>query len=576
MVRKYYEVVRKHLEERGLWSRTVAKFPPATIMSAIRRILGILDEHYVDPELLDWGSLFESLHEFPTVDAFIKYLQRERLIPYSREERISEVADEIERELTELIEEAKDVAPDVLRRIREKLSHVLGEADELAKLRGEVDRLKREVREKREKIKEYSEKLREAEEKVEALRAEVEKLRHEVETARKLPPRIPVSPWAELRSRIEYWIRSQVPRVYRIDWLRERPKVARISYHREVEEELLGKIRELGGEVVGKREVRPPMRVIEVDFSKAKSLPRPPPPEWEYMLLWSKFSAALTAAGLRPEDFRDRFEEVYKIVETLPLDEKQRNIEALARDIIKEKIKPPPPPKPPVTAEEIRKIVAEEVAKVRAVPVAVPEVKTVEMTDPVTGIPYVAPHPDIIPILMSVFPFPREYFLASPRAQSLEYRWSPLHVMIEEALRRPDVLIPRGVLMSYPWILDFLRKLLEALRVNVERFPPDLLTAPSPKYLDAYNYLRERLLEEVRDYWREIIGEPTPPRGSVVYADAVKEAAFDLNRLALAVERGEMSLEEALREFEPRKAEIARKVVEEAAKYKRRYLRGAM
>jgi len=85
----------------------------------------------------------------------------------------------------------------------------------------------------------------------------------------------PVRPSPEFRARVEEYLR-RIPRVYRIDWLRDRPFVARISFHRESRDELLRALREIGARVVREIPVRPPMMVIEANFRGAK-IPKKPP-----------------------------------------------------------------------------------------------------------------------------------------------------------------------------------------------------------------------------------------------------------------------------------------------------------
>ena len=155
------------------------------------------------------------------------------------------------------------------------------------------------------------------------------------------PPRYPATgelPLEEARARIEHFIKSRVPRVYRIDWTDLR---ARVSYHRGVEEELRRAVEELGGRVERVVEARPPLRIMYVDFSGARAPPIPLPPEVERWVLWSKFAAILMAYGVRPEEYREDFERVLEAYEGRPFEEKQRAVEELARAIR-------PPPRPPV------------------------------------------------------------------------------------------------------------------------------------------------------------------------------------------------------------------------------------
>jgi hypothetical protein len=80
-VNKYFERIEKHLKEKGVWEKTIAKFLPQAIRYAIEKILDRLDEYDMDYELLDWGVLFESLRDFPSVSAFMKHLEETHEIP---------------------------------------------------------------------------------------------------------------------------------------------------------------------------------------------------------------------------------------------------------------------------------------------------------------------------------------------------------------------------------------------------------------------------------------------------------------------------------------------------------------
>ena len=170
------------------------------------------------------------------------------------------------------------------------------------------------------------------------------------------PPRAPL-PLEELRARTEHWLR-RIPRIYRIDWLRREPYVARISMHREAYGEVVRRVREWGGEVRREVPTRPPMRVVEVDFSGASPPPIPLTPEMERWVLWSKFSAVLTASGIRPEEHRVEFEDILERFADRPLEEKQRAVEELARKIVAA-FRPPPAPAavlPPELSERLEEI----------------------------------------------------------------------------------------------------------------------------------------------------------------------------------------------------------------------------
>lgn len=70
-----YQNVWAYLSKLGTWDRTVAKFPPATIRSAVRQILER------DPsDSLDLSVEFEHLREYDTIESFIGWLEFEKKI----------------------------------------------------------------------------------------------------------------------------------------------------------------------------------------------------------------------------------------------------------------------------------------------------------------------------------------------------------------------------------------------------------------------------------------------------------------------------------------------------------------
>jgi hypothetical protein len=164
------------------------------------------------------------------------------------------------------------------------------------------------------------------------------------------PPRYPRArelPLAEARFRIERYIRERVARAYRFDW---RDLRARISYHRDVEGDLRRVVGELEGRVERVVEARPPLKVMDVDFSDAVVPAVYIPAEFERLILWSKFSSILRARGVDPRAYEDDFNALFEALRDRPLEEKQRRIEELA-----EEVAPPPPrvPPPPVIPREL-------------------------------------------------------------------------------------------------------------------------------------------------------------------------------------------------------------------------------
>jgi hypothetical protein len=291
----------------------------------------------------------------------------------------------------------------------------------------------------------------------------------------------------EARDRIEAYIKARVPRAYRFDW---RDLKARISYHRDAETELRKVIGELGGEIVSVREARPPLRIMEADFSKARVPPAPISEELERMILWSKFSAIMTALGGKPEDHVEDFEATLEALKGRPFEEKQRRIEELARTFA-------PPALPPVIIpEEIRKAVREEVRKAisEAIPVpavpapAVPPMpwKLVpgllrtgiipppippEVTirtcvfphpeehrfhEPTCGEMFVGPTDATIFYLERMLPFPGVYYIWCPKHKKEYFGYPDLDVMIESTIehRMVDPIV-------WPWLEELMKKLRE-------------------------------------------------------------------------------------------------------------------
>jgi hypothetical protein len=70
-----YQNVWVHLSKLGTWDRTVAKFPPATIRSAVRQIL-----EREPSDSLDLSVEFEHLREYDTIESFIEWLETEKKI----------------------------------------------------------------------------------------------------------------------------------------------------------------------------------------------------------------------------------------------------------------------------------------------------------------------------------------------------------------------------------------------------------------------------------------------------------------------------------------------------------------
>jgi hypothetical protein len=143
-IEKYYERIRKHLEEKGVWEETIRKFPPQAIRNIIRRILERLDEYDMDYELIDWAVLFEGLRDFDNAEAFIKDLEAKNEIPKSKIDYTQELLAQYEKELHDLgyrivsakayerylLEKDKEIE---IRRLRNKIRELEARIRELTK-----------------------------------------------------------------------------------------------------------------------------------------------------------------------------------------------------------------------------------------------------------------------------------------------------------------------------------------------------------------------------------------------------------------------------------------------------------
>lgn len=177
----YYSIVVKHLKDVGTWEATRRKFPPKAIEAAVKKILERLIQHGINPEFFDWGSTFERLRDYDTVEAFIRALTEDRIIPPSFEEEMEASAEAIERQLDELLEEAAKADISILRRIRDRISSLLEEEEEISKLKIELVKLKEKAEKEKELREEYARKITLLQNKISSLKEQIRKLREEVE-----------------------------------------------------------------------------------------------------------------------------------------------------------------------------------------------------------------------------------------------------------------------------------------------------------------------------------------------------------------------------------------------------------
>ena len=178
-VEHYYQLVKRHLERKRIWPRVALK--SQVIRRAIRRILEIIPED-VDPEELDWGSLFEKIEKFENADDFVNELIERRQIPVKPEVMLERRYSELERELTEIEMTARGLI-DYLRErgIDEGVEKAIEELEERAKKAIETERELITSRAEREKL----------ERMVKRMERELKRLRRE---AARRPPAPPEKP----------------------------------------------------------------------------------------------------------------------------------------------------------------------------------------------------------------------------------------------------------------------------------------------------------------------------------------------------------------------------------------------
>jgi len=239
-------------------------------------------------------------------------------------------------------------------------------------LEEQVEGLKRELEEAPPEYRaEIEEALREAEEELRAKRRELEEARRRAKAPRPRParprpapppppkppkppaaPTIPATPRspeeeAEIKKRIEYHVRSRVPVWY--VWWRTGRFIA--TFHLPVEnvDELKEAVRDLGGKIVRETTWRN-WAWVTVDFTGAPIPPPVPaavppavPEETQRALLWSTFSAIVSAAGGRPEEYREEFETILEATKGAPFEARMARVTEEARRIAT-RIAPPAPP----------------------------------------------------------------------------------------------------------------------------------------------------------------------------------------------------------------------------------------
>ena len=189
------------------------------------------------------------------------------------------------------------------------------------------------------------------------------------------------------------------------------------------------------------------------------------------------------------------------------------------------------------------------------------EPRVTRMVDEATGMVYVAPHPEILPILKAVIAIPHdEYYLSSPRAQVWVWGQMPLYQLVEVVLRDPR-LMSHTVLAEMPWIYDFLRQLRDRLLENV-RLGWDEYARVEPRgYREALQALLSYTRLVVARVYRAAGREPPPP-DSALYSHIYWHLWRLYDRLAYEVYTGELTLDDARRLLEREVERLARMALE--------------
>ena len=198
-IKEYYERVKRILKETRKWDYVVSKFPEGelAVYRAVTIILERLAEVGVDPQTFDWKAAFVKLEDYDSIDSFIEALEEEGVLPTptitelgaSEEAFIAREASRLEGQIMSLIEEAKDVRPEILKRVRERIAEALGQVEDIDRLYLEVSRLKEEARRERAKAREYKAKTQELEKELRKLYEEISALRQQLEEAKKAQKR---------------------------------------------------------------------------------------------------------------------------------------------------------------------------------------------------------------------------------------------------------------------------------------------------------------------------------------------------------------------------------------------------
>ena len=188
---EYYRLVKRHLESKRIWERTIKRFPERelAVYRLVQKILERLDEWNIDPMEFDWEAEFENLQYYEKTDDFLADLEAKGKLPISKAEQLKEQTSRLEGQIMSLIEEAKELSPEILKRVRTRIAETLGQVEELDRLILEIGNLKEQARRERAKAREYKAKLATYEKELRKLYEEMSTLRKQLEEAKKAQKR---------------------------------------------------------------------------------------------------------------------------------------------------------------------------------------------------------------------------------------------------------------------------------------------------------------------------------------------------------------------------------------------------
>jgi hypothetical protein len=220
---KYYQRVKRHLQEIGKWEAALEKWSRKTregepiavtgeqaLREAVSRILDRCEYAGVDPEALDWHAIAELAPDYENPDGFLAGLTASQLVPppSPSEEAFYTYA---EQEVRRLIDILLSLPPERRRPLVDEIVQRSGTLEKLLREAEEAGRLRRELRE-------YERKVKALEEQLKAMHRKAAPLAAPQPTPTPPPP--PRPEWerrlegyrAEFLSKARRWVELFIPR----------------------------------------------------------------------------------------------------------------------------------------------------------------------------------------------------------------------------------------------------------------------------------------------------------------------------------------------------------------------------